>query len=57
MGVPVRQPVSDPVAMVRRLNARAYHPRKTAILPEAIPGVQAQRLNVNIYTVNVIVFC
>ncbi len=28
MGVPVRQPVSDPVAMVRRLNARAYHSKK-----------------------------
>jgi glycerophosphoryl diester phosphodiesterase len=51
-GVLVLFDVFDPVALLRQLDAQAYHPRETFIQPEVVPQVREQGFEVYVWTVN-----
>lgn len=51
-GALVETAVADPAALLRRLDAQAYHPNFESISPQAIAILRAQGFGVNIWTVN-----
>jgi glycerophosphoryl diester phosphodiesterase len=51
-GVLVSSPDPEPAALLRRLNAQAYHPRAEAIRPQEIEALRNQGFDVYVWTVN-----
>lgn len=43
---------ADPLTMLRRLEAQAYHPRNSIVQPEEIRSLRRQGFAVNVWTVN-----
>lgn len=51
-GVLVTHPVDNPLALLRRLDAQAYHAPHSAINPAVVEGLRRHDLAVNVWTVN-----
>ncbi|MFO7718187.1 MAG: glycerophosphodiester phosphodiesterase [Thermodesulfobacteriota bacterium] len=48
----VARPLIDPVPWLRRLAAKAYHPRRDCLAAEDVPRLREAGVDVHIYTVN-----
>lgn len=51
-GVLVAQPVADPVALLKRYHAQAYHPHRSVVSVEQISQLRQAGYGVNVWTVN-----
>jgi glycerophosphoryl diester phosphodiesterase len=51
-GLLVDDPVDDPVTLLRRFDAQAYHPSAAAIPSDTVADLRAQGFDVNVWTVN-----